>query len=318
MATHPNHITAVSEIDLRSRWEPWAEDGLPNSLTARLAPWLIYNDADLATLENLATELDQLLEHHHPLSAVDRFLCIARTHSESCDRRAALRLLERLSQLNAAPLPWTGLPHPDLNARRRPLTGLERGLVRHCALTSPARTGVVGLIDSGATSGELGDLRATAFTNPGNGVVAARLPGTCRGTRSGYPEAQPRTVEIAAWARPALTRLVAGSDHRPVLYSGQAEDPAKVQSALLMAVGHVLRDAGLAGDPAVQPMSIRNTFGRAHYDTTGDLVATAAALGHDDLMTVAREIGIREHRPVGTRRSTAHLTRNPSGPTASP
>ncbi|WP_334145091.1 hypothetical protein [Rhabdothermincola sp.] len=294
--------TAVSDTDLAARWASWGEDGPPGSLSSRLAPLHICTVEDLTRLEALAGELGDLLERHHPAVAVGRFLGAADTHADDCDRRAALRLFERLSQLAVDPLTWARLPHPDPHARRRPLTRLERALVRHCALHSAGRTGVVGLIDSGATSGELGKLTAASFTRGVSGLAeAVDLPGTCRHTRCGYPQARPRPAEIPRWARPGVTTLVTAAGACPVLYSGRSTDPAKVQSALVMTVGAVLRDAGLAGDHTVAPMSIRNTFGRAHYDTTGDLVATAEALGHDDLMTVAREIGIRPHPPTRKR-----------------
>lgn len=301
----PNSNTTItSGPDLSARWNTWSDGGLPTSISPRLAHLHIYTAEDLSYLDSLAAELQDLLEHHHPIFAVDRFLAAAATHAESCDRRAALRVFERLSQLGVDPLPWSSLPHPDPNARRRVLTSIEQGLVRHCALPVAQRAGVVGLLDSGASSGELGGLHAPAFTFTGPLVEIADLPGTCRDARSGYPEAQPRGAQIATWARPSLTSLVGAAGARPVLYSGQSTDQGKVQSAMLMVVRTVLRDAGVSGDPTVQPLSIRNTFGRAHYDASKDLLATAAMLGHDDLMTVAREIGIRNHPPVSKRRKT--------------
>jgi integrase len=67
-----------------------------------------------------------------------------------------------------------------------------------------------------------------------------------------------------------------------------------------MVVRKALVRAGLGEDPTVTPLSVRNTAGRRVYDERG-LEAAAAFLGHQDLMSVAREIGVREHRPTRQR-----------------
>jgi hypothetical protein len=74
-----------------------------------------------------------------------------------------------------------------------------------------------------------------------------------------------------------------------------------------MRLRKVLTVAGLGGDPTVKPLSIRNTFGRDHHDRTGDLLGTAALFGHEDLMSVAREIGLRPH-PLRQERASKRLS----------
>jgi integrase len=288
--------TKHPHISLEDRWDHWSDSGLPTDIARRLAAVGAYNPAAVSTISGLTDELELYLVRHAPAAAVDRFLAADDTWQGRCDRLAALRTLERLSQLNVPALPRPRWAPPDPNLRRRVLTDVEIGLTRHCALTSTARAGVVGALDSGAASGELGTI------TPDDATGELTLRGTAREVKSGYPEAAPRSVPWATWCVAAVTKLlacpVAG---RPLLYGGNSKDPAKVQSCLLMAVGAVLRDAGLAEDPTVKPLSIRNTFGRAIHDAGGGIEAAAAALGHDDLMTVAREIGLRPHKPARSR-----------------
>lgn len=114
----------------------------------------------------------------------------------------------------------------------------------------------------------------------------------------GPAAAAPRSVQLAAWCRPAFTELAAiAGDERPVLHPCGSVRANKAQSNLLTIVGTVFQHAGLEGDDTVKPLSIRNTYGRAVYDAHG-IEAAAAALGLSDLMSVAREIGVHPHKPV--------------------
>lgn len=289
--------------DHDSRWELWAEDGLPTSIEQRLLAAGTHA-ADVATaVAQVADELTGLMERHHPVAAVDRFLSGVDSWEDRCDRWATLRTLERLSQLPVAAPAWPGWVPPDPHARRRPLTAIEMALVRHCSMVRTGRAAVVGALDSGAASGELTAINRTAVILGANGTpTGLRAAGTRRDTKSGYPEAAPRTLDLPAWCRPTYTRLLAGpTGDRPLAYGGRSDDQQKIQSCLLMDVGAALKDAGLAGDPTVKPLSIRNTYGRAVHDAGGGIEGAAAALGHDDLMSVAREIGIRPHKPARKR-----------------
>ncbi|MFA5565289.1 MAG: hypothetical protein WC184_04370 [Acidimicrobiia bacterium] len=281
------------------RWEQWEDDGLPDLVDQRLLAVGTYSPSAVERCMELVDELEDRIASAGSASGVAGFLRGAVTWTDECDRRAVLRTLERLGGLRVDPLPWFKITEPPVNMRRRVLTDIERGLVRYCALANPTRAAIVGALDSGVASGELAELRASSVMIDGTGTaVGLRLGGTSRHNRSGYPQAAPRTTEIAFWAQPAFTELATHyRDDELILYGGNSPRPASRQSAVLMGARTVLTDAGLSGDATVRPLSIRNTFGRAFYDSGNDLEATAGILGHDDFMSVAREIGLREHKP---------------------
>lgn len=289
--------------DLATRWDAWSDDGLPPYISQRLLATGVYGPSTVATVAGLADELEVRLAQCAAFKAVDGLLAAGSTWEDRCDRRAVVRILERLAQLKVPSLPWPGWLPPDPNARRRILTDVERSLVRHCSLATTGRSAVVGALDSGAASGELALLlRSAVALDEAGSAVALDLAGTQRDVKSGYPEAAPRRRELALWSRPAFTSLLTGrTGDRPLLYGGHATDLGKIQSSLLMTVGAVLADAGLAGDPTVKPLSIRNSFGRAFYDLGRGIEATAAVLGHHDLMSVTREIGISPHKAARRR-----------------
>lgn len=292
-------MTSLFDLDT-TRWDLWADRGLPTGIDAALAARGTHSTAAIATVAALAAELESRLEHLRPPAAVDRFLAAGEAWEDRLDRWSTLRTLERLAHLPAKPLPWPGWAPPDPNLRRRPLTSVEIGLVRLSALRTKAKAALVGALDAGLASGELPLVAADQIVVADGAPAAMRAPGTCRDNRSGYPEAFARRLDIHSWCRPAFTAAVEHQAAGPrLLYQGNSATHATIQSAQLMAVGTVLADAGLAGDPTVKPLSIRNTAGRHAYETAGRSIEAAAdLLGHDDLMFVAREIGIRPHRPT--------------------
>ncbi len=285
-----------------TRWQTWHEEGLPENLATRLRATGVYSEAAIETVTGLAGELETLLEHHAPLRAINYFLAEPTLWVERLDRWASLQVLERLSQLSGPGLRRPRWEAPSRTLRRRTFTEVESGLVRHSALGSVARCASVGALDAGLASGELNRFRGSAvLCDETRTVCAVMAPGTERESSFGYPVAAPRRLEVPTWARASLTRLADGAPSDSLLlYGGRSNDPGKVQSSILMVVRKALVRAGLGEDPTVTPLSVRNTAGRRVYDGHG-LEAAAAFLGHQDLMSVAREIGVREHRPARRR-----------------
>lgn len=298
-----NTPLTTDHIDpLVTRWMIWGDEGLPDNLESRLRATRTYAPATITQLVALASELNERLEHRAPAGAVDHFLAAGDEWSESLDRRAALRVLERLSHLPSAPLAKPDWHAPKATLRRRLLTELEIGLVRHCSLDSPLCASTVGALDGGTASGELHKITPpTVRRDPSGLPTHLDGLGTERPSPFGYPVAAPRTIEIPLWARPSFARLVPNTPFdAPILYTGASNDPTKVQSAILMSANKALAKAGLGDDPTVKPLSIRNTAARRAYETSG-LEAAAQFLGHGDFTSVAREIGLRDHLLVRER-----------------
>lgn len=280
--------TAIAPTDSIRHWDPWGDDGIPPNLVARLVATGVFSEPALEAIGALARELEQRLSASAPGVAVTDF--VHEAEDDARDRRAVVRIMEKLSALCHGPLgppPWT-------EELRRILTEIEFGLVRLCALRSSQRTGVVALFESGAASGELGKVGTDDVgENAGRRVVA--VPGTERDVRSGYPVARPRTLLVPTWAHAGMDRLRRAPATSRLLYAGGSTDKGKIQSSLLMIARHVLNEAGLGEDSSVKPLSIRNTGARRVYETSG-IEAAAEVLGHDDLMFVAREIAVRARR----------------------
>jgi hypothetical protein len=283
--------------DPQARWEPWEDGALPTDIGRRAVLAGCLDPQAEAAVDSHVGHLAGLLDHHDPIAAVTRFLAEPQGHDERLERRAVLRLAERLTlPPGCPPLDWPGWEDPDPNQRRRVLNPIEIAVVRLYSTRTSQRGSIIGLLDTGGSSGELVALTQDAFTTNDGVPSAVQLPGTGRATNIG-PEARVRRLRpLPAWSRPHLAKRLALPDQSNVLYDGQAHDAARVQSAILMNVRKVLQDAGLAGDPTVQPASIANTAGRALYDVTGNLEDVAVAMGVDNLDRLRREIGIRPHR----------------------
>jgi len=291
-----NHTNNELNIDLTIRWQTWGEEGLPADFERRLQLIGTFSMEALARLVELSGELERNLERRAPRGAVDHFMAASIDWVDYLDRMATVRTLEYLGQPRMKPVSWLRRTSPDAHSRRRILTGIEDGLVCFSSLSSWRRTGPVGALDSGMASGELGLLSTSGVLRDDSGTVThLQGAGTMRATTCGYPAAVPRTMQIARWAQSSFTELVSHAQpDELLLYGGTSEEPTKIQSLILMNVGKALATAGLAGDPTVTPLSIRNTAARRIHDSSG-LEAASAFLGHKDFDSVAREIGIRPH-----------------------
>lgn len=298
--TNTNNITS-SSVDFHTRYETWQREGLPLNPTTRLRAIGTYDDAALATVEVLVTELSQRMERDHAGAAVDTFLAASASWKDGNARYATLRSLEFLSQLPGEAQPRRHADAPA-NLRRRVLSSLERGLVRHAALSATMRVVLIGALDAGIASAELARLDTSHLARDTQGRPTHYLaPGSTRESASGYPAAAPRTLVIPTWSQEALAFVAKSTPaSAPLLYNGTSTSPTRQQSTILMAVNGCLERAGFGDDKTVTPLSVRNTAARAIYDESG-LEAAAAFLGHEDLGSVAREIGIREHRPLRKR-----------------
>lgn len=300
--TRTQKQTDLATTNLATRWVTWSENGLPDHLDDRLRAIGTYSEMAVTTISELAAELGELLERWSGGRAVDHFLAAPTAWIERCDRWATLCVLELLSRLPGEGLERPAWQAPSSDIRRRILTEVEIALVRHVALGSPMRTATIGALDGGVVSGELPRLLVESVRVDLAGQAAVLdAPGTQRESSCGYPVAEPRVLEIPAWSRAAFAQLTQGAPFESLLlYGGTSSDEGKIQSSILMVAGKALAKAGLSGDPTVKPLSIRNTAARRVYEANG-LEAAAAFLGHADLMSVAREIGIREHRPARMR-----------------
>jgi hypothetical protein len=297
-----NYVTNELTIDLATRWESWGDEGFPKDFERRLRAIGTFSDEALLRIKELTTELETRLETRAPLSAIGHFTAAANGLTDYLDRNATIRCLEYLDQPRMKPVTWGGRASPDVHMRRRPLTDIEMGLTRFCSLSSWRRSGPVGALDAGMASGELGVLLPAGVRCDAN-TQATHLEGTgtLRPVTCGYPVAAPRTMEIPTWARSTFSSLLVNADPaRPILYGGDSVDPGKIQSLILMNINKVLALAGLAHDPAVKPLSIRNTTARRAYGS-GGIEAAAELLGMQDFNSVAREIGIKAHLPARKR-----------------
>ena len=301
MTTTTNTTTPKDTVNA-TRWRIWHEEGLPINLDPRLRAIGTYSEAAITRVTSLAGELETLLERYEPTRAIDRFLAGSGEWNERLERWASLHVLERLSQLTGTGLKRPSWQPPSTTLRRRVLFDVEIGLVRHSSLDSVVRCASVGSLDMGLASGELNRFCERAILWDGSQLATAvSAPGTERASAFGYPVAAPRQLPVPNWARPSISQLATGAPSDSLLlYGGRSTDPDKIQSSILMVVRKALVRAGLGDDPTITPLSIRNTAGRHVYDAHG-LEAAAAFLGHDDLMSVAREIGVREHRPTRMR-----------------
>jgi hypothetical protein len=295
--TKPN----TSTPDLTLRWKSWGENGLPFNARQRLAQTGTFSSSALGTFESYVEELEQLLEQRSPIGAVDAFLATSDAWGERVDRFATVRTLERLSQLKIPVLERPRWALPQANMRRRALTEVEIGTVRYCSLRNALHSASIGAFDAGVQSGELPGLFSRDVHLDANGAIRITVSGTERKVTCGYPVATPRTLDVPSWCQPAMTQLAKSVDAtRPLLYGGRKNGHSAIQSAILMNISNVLKDAGLGSDPSVKPLSIRNTAGRRACEA-GGLEAAARLLGHDDFSSVAREIGLRPHAPVRER-----------------
>jgi hypothetical protein len=277
----------------------WADHGLDP--TSRLS-LLVSGDAS-AVIDRLTAELaERFSTSHHHERVMDMFMATSTDIDDYRDRYATVRIMEKLSGIQTDPRPRVGRPDTVEPQRRRPFTDTETVLVRLCSLKSAAKAGIIGIAEAGAGSGELHHIVSDDVERDSIGTaLAVRVRGTERAVKSGYPVACARELVVPGWCRQRFSDLVRASPaSQTLLYAGHATDPSNRQSTVDMAIGSVLKDAGLHDDPTVKPSSVRNTAARARYHRDG-IEAAAGQLGHDDLNFVMQEIGIRPHKPTRQR-----------------
>lgn len=282
--------------DAETRWAPWAEDGLPTEIARRLTAAGSHSSAEAALVERFAADLDARMAALPIGTAVSRFLDEATGRPERLERRAALRTLELLSGLVVAPLVWPVWAGSidDPHRRKRPLLPLEMGLVRLVAMQHDEWAAVVAVAELPARSCEL--LVPAANFAVDNGGIAVHLPGG-RWVR-------PRTRRLPAWAVAATTRLVGARPNAPhLLYRGRSTREPAIESSVLMTIGRVLHNAGLADDRTVAPMSICNTGSRIVYEQAGlEAAVEAAGVPHHKVGCLLEDMGVVPQRTPELRR----------------
>jgi len=272
---------------------------MPEDVADRLAAVGLCSPRAIDRGGVLMRELADRVEAQLAVIAIDRFLAAGREWHDRLDRRAVVELARLVSDLERGPVVWPGWQPDAATVRRRVLRDLEMALIRMIAArrVTAATAATVGLCEAGAASGELAqvtpeDVRTRADGSP----EAVWLPG---GGRAGYARERP----LPAWVRPLIARRLQAAAGEPLgrlAYAGAAVWAHKQQSAVLMNLNTVLRNAGLGGDPTVKPLSVRNTAARAIYDRDG-LEPAAAAVGAGSYDAVACEIGLKAHPPVRRR-----------------
>lgn len=230
-------------------------------------------------------------------------------HIERRDRYATIRTLEllRVRAIDLDPLPYPNidLPSPDRHLRRRPLQPTEIGLVRLTALyLQDLHVASVAVLDSGGTAGDL------AGVGPEQVVITDRANGQGFFVLCGTAWIATRTNPIPAWS---FDRVLAARDSAakrektigdsdltdiyPSICTNSRKQHNKVVSAALMNVKTVLDLTGLRQDLTVEPASIRNTFGREIWNTSG-LEEAGRLLGVNNFNGLRKEIGATPHKPV--------------------
>jgi len=272
----------------------WANQGLAQIDRFR---FLLTGDASVV-IEDLRSELFERFatSDHHSERVVDMFMASATNINNYRDRYATVRIMEKLSGIPTDPRPRVCWPNSVEYERRRPFTDTEFVLVRLCSLSSIPKAELIAIAEAGAGSGELHRIVTDdVHTDSSGKALAVSVRGTQRSVKSGYPVAVARELVVPDWCRQRISSLVAATPGSfTPLYTGKATDPSDRQSCVDMAIGSVLKDAGLHKDPTVKPSSVRNSGARARYNFDG-VEAAAAQLGYDNLNFVMQEIGIRPH-----------------------
>lgn len=269
-------------VAIEDRWTSWHDNGLPIDVARCLTLAGTHTHEAAEDLERLADDLQSFLDRYErPHVAVDRWLAAADSWEDRLDRRMAVATFEQLSSLRFTPLPWPGWVAPSGTPRKRVMRDLEVGLLRMVVRSYDLRRIVhMALLEAGASSGEL--VQVTPKICDGTQV---HLPGTRQWAA--------RTITVGTWAQSALSDLVARVPAgQSLLYSGNAQDPAVIESSLQMNFSKPFAQAGLMADKTLAQMSIRHTGLRHIYNQHG-VEAAAAACGTTDWGKVQKLIGMR-------------------------
>jgi integrase/recombinase XerC len=115
----------------------------------------------------------------------------------------------------------------------------------------------------------------------------------------GSAKIEPRTSHLTDWGVWVLSSRLATQYPNPgsLTYEGRGS-VRSMQASSSMALARVLRKAGLRGDSAVKPESVRAWAGRRVWADTGRIEAAALALGSRSLDTAAGIIGYQWADPT--------------------
>lgn len=108
---------------------------------------------------------------------------------------------------------------------------------------------------------------------------------------SGSAKTESRTADLNEWGVRMLARRLNNIDRASSLtYEGRGSAPS-MQASSSMAISRVLDRAGLRGDPAVKPESVRGWAGQRVWRQTGRIETAAIALGCRSLDTASAIVG---------------------------
>ena len=206
--------------------------------------------------------------------------------STARNRRWVARLIFEEAASLGAPIDPTALigeriPRPTDFVSARPLTDTEAELSRVFSdpgLVATRRSVIVAVSYAGATATEASNVRL-ADIDLQAGTVAFSGPAA-------------RIGPLDAWGVETVDRFlrnnppVADDD---VLCVKPSTDPARAAHSVTVRLGHVLKDAGLAGRAGVTARSIRLTTARRILETEG-IEAAARFLGSPSLDNTARAL----------------------------
>lgn len=267
-------------VTLEKRWLKWAADGLPVDIALSLELGHTHTRGAAQRVQELVESFDPLLAHYRPDRAVEHWLASAETWEDRLDRRAAIATWETLSEMRHTPLPWPGWQAPAGTATKRILRELELGLLRQRVLLyDDQRIATLGLLEAGATSGELPQVTPACVDG-----ADVHLPGNHQHSA--------RTVTIRRWAQESVRELAATAPaDRPLTYTGGRDEPAKIQSSILMNLKKPFTQSGLLADKTLAPMSVNYTGLRMIFDEHG-FEACVAAAGVRNWERLRRNIGL--------------------------
>ena len=236
------------------RWDRWGDDPtILGRVGDELARRGTHEAAAIAQLADLTDDLTAELKQSLPAQAIVRFVNTGGSATYA-DRRAAVRTFEMVS-LRTTPPPLPRQPRQKGRRRPRHLSPIEQGLVRLVATDCDLHAVLVGAVEAGAHTSELGYTTTERFTR-----VDARWKVLCDAGGS-IPS---RFVTLPTWCADNVDPLIARTPNGGRVFTPVSPfDPPSRSSSradLAASTGMMLRSlldaAGFGWDHEVVAMSI--------------------------------------------------------------
>lgn len=209
---------------------------------------------------------------------------LATCHTRRAAARLGFRILRQAGLVNHDPTADLVLSPREANRQARPLTDIEIRVGRAATTANLEETrlpAIWALAETTATTHEIPRV-LPEHIHLNSGFVLL----------SGSNKLVPRKGILSEWAAIALQqRLSCRELGRPLVYEGSGLSPASMQASASSALARIMTTAGLRGDTAVKPGSVRAWAGRRIFEETGRIDAVARALGCKTLDSAALNIG---------------------------